>query len=315
MSRSSYLYPLVALALATMPAAAATSPLVPRAVPPKDAFVLSDNALKIPRIILKFHEGTHVRVRNDSLQQIPSEQSEREQKTMSRLQLTNIQVQADLLTVQRLLRGEPAVQKWQRLFLAAEDQLAARRSAGEQRSGKELADLSLYVEIELAPSSDYGSVQPLVYLLNSLPSVEVAYAESMPTPAAADIAPTTPSLVGEQGYLRPAPSGIDAQYAWTRRGGDGTGVRIVDVEGAWQTTHEDLPTLFHRGGTPMAGTDWRNHGTAVLGEMVGATNAYGISGIASGAQAGYESIGSQSTASAIEAVSYTHLTLPTSDLV
>lgn len=301
MSRSSYLYPLLALALTTVPAAAEHAPLVPRVVPPKDAFLLNDGTLEVLRIVVKFHEGTHVRLRNDHLQQLVSEQTEREKKSMAHLQLTNSQVQADLLTVQRLVRGEATIQQWRSLFLAAEDQLAARRSSGEQRSGKELADLSLYVELALAPHSSYGTVQPLVDQLNALPSVEIAYAEPLSAPATADIAPTTPSLAGEQGYLGPGPVGIDAHYAWTRRGGNGAGVRIVDVEGAWQSTHEDLPALFHAGGTLFADVSWRNHGTAVLGEMVGAANSYGVSGIANGAQAGYESIGSQSPASAIEA--------------
>ncbi|RKH39287.1 S8 family serine peptidase, partial [Corallococcus llansteffanensis] len=67
------------------------------------------------------------------------------------------------------------------------------------------------------------------------------------------------------------------------------GVRIVDIEGGWRTTHEDLPPLFHQGGTQINDVSWRNHGTAVLGEMVGALNGYGVTGISSDAQAGIES--------------------------
>ena len=45
--------------------------------------------------------------------------------------------------------------------------------------------------------------------------------------------------------MNAAPGGIDARYAWTISGGNGAGVRIIDVEGYWQTTHEDMPVLVH----------------------------------------------------------------------
>lgn len=50
----------------------------------------------------------------------------------------------------------------------------------------------------------------------------------------------TPDFTVRQGYLDAAPGGIDARYAWTRPGGGGAGVKIVDVEGAWRFSHEDL---------------------------------------------------------------------------
>ena len=51
----------------------------------------------------------------------------------------------------------------------------------------------------------------------------------------------------------------------------GRDIRIIDIEGAWRFTHEDL-TQNQGGvvaGTQLAGVDWRNHGTAVLGEYSG----------------------------------------------
>jgi len=45
---------------------------------------------------------------------------------------------------------------------------------------------------------------------------------------------STPDLSTEQRYLDAAPDGIDARYAWTRRGGKGDGVEIVDVEREWR---------------------------------------------------------------------------------
>ncbi|MCP2294242.1 Subtilase family protein [Nocardia amikacinitolerans] len=92
----------------------------------------------------------------------------------------------------------------------------------------------------------------------------------------------TPDFQGRQGYLDAAPTGIDARWAWSRPGGRGTGVRVIDVEGAWRFTHEDLTQNQGGviGGEPSADEGWRNHGTAVAGEISGDVNAFGITGIA-----------------------------------
>src|SRR5580698_219331 len=92
---------------------------------------------------------------------------------------------------------------------------------------------------------------------------------------------TTPRYDHLQGYLAAAPEGIDAGAAW-RRGARGAGVWFADIEGGWNTSHEDLPgdriALVH--GKPMTLPGWREHGTAVLGEVVGIDNGKGVTGIA-----------------------------------
>ncbi|MFI7000737.1 S8 family serine peptidase [Nocardia sp. NPDC050175] len=99
---------------------------------------------------------------------------------------------------------------------------------------------------------------------------------------AADAPPVTPNFEARQGYLDAAPQGIDARWAWTVPGGRGQGVRVIDVEGAWRFTHEDL--LANQGGViggdPSPDLGWRDHGTAVAGEISGDVNAFGITGIA-----------------------------------
>ncbi len=101
-------------------------------------------------------------------------------------------------------------------------------------------------------------------------------------PLEGDAPPATPDFTPRQAYLDAAPGGIDARYAWTQPGGAGAGVRIVDCEWGWRFTHEDL--LQNQGGV-VAGTattnlDFVNHGTAVLGEISGDRNSFGITGIA-----------------------------------
>lgn len=94
----------------------------------------------------------------------------------------------------------------------------------------------------------------------------------------------TPDFSGRQGYLDPAPAGVDARYAWSVNGGDGSGINVIDVEGEWQFTHEDLQQ--HKGGvvagTPPGDSGWRNHGTAVIGTISADANGFGVTGIAPG---------------------------------
>jgi hypothetical protein len=91
----------------------------------------------------------------------------------------------------------------------------------------------------------------------------------------------TPSYVHRQSYLRRAPEGLDAVWAWSQ-GGDGDGVQIVDIERAWNFRHEDLLDYFGGvvGGQPLDCLRERNHGTAILGILSGDDNSLGVKGIA-----------------------------------
>lgn len=119
------------------------------------------------------------------------------------------------------------------------------------------------------------------------PSVDDAYVvpeAALPSQLApqGDACPVqTPSFESYQGYLGPAPQGIDAPAAW-QRGVRGAGVWFADVEGGWNAAHEDLPgdRIRHLVGSPSIGPTWRAHGTAVLGEVVGRDNGRGVVGIA-----------------------------------
>ena len=110
----------------------------------------------------------------------------------------------------------------------------------------------------------------------SLPSVPV------------DTGVSVPGNVSEftQGYLGDPPGGIGARSVWERYpGADGTGVKIIDIEGAWRFTHSDLQENQGGlvGGTQKNDPKWREHGTAVLGVLGGDKNAFGITGICPGA--------------------------------
>ena len=117
------------------------------------------------------------------------------------------------------------------------------------------------------------------------PEVTLPQPVALPQPAAlgdGDSCPvTTPSFEHYQEYVGPAPAGIDAPAAW-RRGVRGQGVWFADVEGGWNASHEDLPgdRMTHVAGQPINDPTWRQHGTAVLGEVVGKDNGKGVVGLA-----------------------------------
>jgi subtilisin family serine protease len=157
-----------------------------------------------------------------------------------------------------------------------------------------------------------GQAKSLLAWLAIDPRVEEAFvpptitlATVMPQPRQhADACPiTTPSFETYQGYVGPAPGGIDAPAAW-RLGVRGQGVWFADIEGGWNDKHEDLPgdRISHVHGRRIDDAMWRAHGTAVLGEVVGRDNGKGVVGIAPDVERVFtSSLGNTTVADAIDA--------------
>ena len=108
-------------------------------------------------------------------------------------------------------------------------------------------------------------------------SVQTAYVDRPgPDPV---VNPADDPRSPNQGYLDPAPDGIDAEYAWGFAGGDGAGLAVIDLERGWTFNHEDLNA---HGAAMLHGTlrdQSRSHGTSVLGELCAVDNALGCVGI------------------------------------
>lgn len=295
--KSSRLLLLSLLCFVWLPLAAdpGKKPLSPRRPADKHRPKLAPGT-EVESIVVKFHEGTNIRLRGKTL--VPVERDERAKKRLAELGLTDAQIENDVRAFQTVLASSKQAKGLERLMSIDEKVLADRRSKGETRSGRELADFDLYYRVAVPSGTTQSGIDLLVEALNALSSVEVAYAQP-PAQLAVDIPPTTPNFELDQGYLDPAPIGIDARYAWTIPGGRGNGTSIVDVEFAWRTTHEDLPPLFYTGGTQTTNLASRNHGTAVLGVMSAPSNGYGVTGIANQASVGYESAVGGITADAI----------------
>lgn len=203
---------------------------------------------------VKFKPGTHARLKSDGSLDSTSG--------------------TDLSKIEKILKKYDT--QLQQAFDESEESLLdkARES---KASGINVPDLSKYY---ITHMSDKVKAEKLAKELAKEESVESTDVVPPPVPASANIA--TVSFENMQGYLGPAPGGVDAHFAWTIPGGKGNGIRMIDIEGAWNFSHEDLLQNQNglAGGTMNSNVAWRNHGTAVIGEIGGDENNFGIIGIA-----------------------------------
>jgi hypothetical protein len=215
---------------------------------------------------------------------------------------------ADVGTLNSLLGEHGAVAR--PLFGWSEDRLRQEASAMAATGAVEVPDLSVIYRVE-APDEDLDA---LAEQLQELDTVEAAYVKPPAEPAVEDInamvaapedaPPISPDFSTRQGYLDAAPGGVNARWAWTRPGGRGANIRTTDIEGAWRFTHEDLTTNQGGvvGGTQSTDLGWRNHGTAVIGEIGADVNTFGVTGIAPDAiQTAISIFGGTGSAGAIRA--------------
>jgi len=142
------------------------------------------------------------------------------------------------------------------------------------------ADFAQAGFVRIVPRSA-KDVDPLTKRLKRSKAVWNAVVAPEPVPAAAPTGTSSFSRNFEpcQGYLHSAPNGIAAIEAWIKYNARGKGITICDIEGNWNFKHEDLPTLGHIGGTLINNLGWKNHGTAVVGEMVSKPGRSGTVGI------------------------------------
>ncbi len=110
---------------------------------------------------------------------------------------------------------------------------------------------------------------------NTLGIVEMAEPALAPAPL-----PTPPDYKPNQHYLYPSfEGGTDAFGVRLFPGGYGEAVRVCDLEYSWNLSHQDLPAVTTLGGAGAVDPfNNNNHGTAVLGELFGRENGFGVTG-------------------------------------
>lgn len=245
--------------------------------PKPDRTAVVDGHHDTREVVLKFQEGTHIRLRDGRLVFDTGVLTEEDRALMRRNDLSDDVVLADVDRANELLLGRTRG-RLVRLFARPEGVLTAERDEFQRAAGEELADLNLYFMLVL-DEPDVALVAETIDALNALRSVELSYPEPLPSAPAADIPPTTTiDVTPSEGYLLPAAkNGIDAGWANRLPGGKGAGIRVIDVEAGWDKDHEDLPGLY------FAEHGWNfadgSHGAAVLGELAAADNGYGATGI------------------------------------
>jgi subtilisin family serine protease len=249
--------------------------LIPRqpAVKPIHTYV-GPNAI-IDRVIVKLVEGSRGRISGRQINSLSGKNTGSLNEVLSRFSSREIK----------------------RMALKSPDLIEQERYSLEISSGHQLADLNNYFTINVASPAE---AELLVNELNRLSIIEIAYPEPRPEPAV-DLDPPTPSFDTAQFHLRPAPLGIDADYGRTIPGGEGNGIRIIDVEGKWVFDHEDLEIpLDHLYGGVLPELGHGGHGTAVVGELVAGDNGYGVVGIVPAAEMAMVSIYASSSMSEMD---------------
>jgi len=197
---------------------------------------------------------------------------------------------ADNVDVAPLMRLLSDAQAFIRpLYGVSEEWLTYRTSFMPIEMGRnQRLNLSIFYKI----TCPHDNVSALLDRLRELPIVQAAYRKPRAALPFIDIRSeehdeefnfaASDDFTRLQEYLNSAAEGgIDARYAWTQSGGRGQNIKLVDIEGAWAFSHEDLVDNPSGcvGGIPIKSKIWRKHGTAVLGMLGGDHNGFGVSGI------------------------------------
>jgi subtilisin family serine protease len=168
-----------------------------------------------------------------------------------------------------------------RLPRATLDSLEQRAAA---RSGVAQPDLAGMMRVR-GPEQRLERAARELLALDEVEWVEFAMRD--PEPPCSDIGTTTPDYFSLQGYHGPDP-GLNMTHAWLL-GARGQGIQIADCEYGYIDGTEDLCDITDEPGQTIhpdtIANGWDNHGTAVLGEMVGLDNAYGVKGLVPDASA------------------------------
>jgi len=165
--------------------------------------------------------------------------------------------------------------EWSRFSEVSEEFLDELSENGSRSSGQSVYNLNNIFRLRVP---EQENIWELSKALESLPGI--IYGRPVPKPVEP---PLPPDYEASQGYLDPAsdiPAGIDAEYAWTRSGGTGTGITICDLEYDWNYNHADVTKAFGSqiNSNVVNPFSDNHHGTAVIGQLVSNNNGWGTTG-------------------------------------
>ncbi len=216
----------------------------------------------VPGVLeVKFQEGQGIRLRNGELTGFSV--------GMSMSALSDLQALGGVWA-----RSFPDVSE------RALEQLRGRAVSMLSADGPTVPDLNLYYRVRFPTGVELEEAEAILKAWGVVEAVYQVPVLSLPT-APDYLNPDNGSGVWQR-YVDAAPDGVDARYAWSNSF-NGAGVRICDVEYAWNGNHVDLPAFTHLVSNLTETKYGDDHGTAVLGEMGGKNNGVGVRGIADGA--------------------------------
>lgn len=250
--------------------------------------------------IIKFVEGSHVRYRDGNFTSSKDQLNKEELRRLWRSNLSADSVVKEVNTVNDTIAAYAKEYGFAVVGTFAGEQNKQDPEAQfrekeklESAGGTELADLDLYYTIAAKDLKDIDVQQRFMNALNRFSIIEDVRPAFLVENASVKIyGPAepigerplwldTPDLSSQQGYLDPAPVGIDARFAWGIEGGKGRLFKLIDVEYDWQTNHEDFSRSSFWGGRSVCSsvTPDADHGTAVMGIVNAPHNGFGVNGI------------------------------------
>jgi subtilisin family serine protease len=208
--------------------------------------------------------------------------------------------------------GRPSVVDVERVIEDSEADVDGTRRRLLGGGSRNVPDLNRHYRIVTA---DAAARDGLLAALLPLEIVDEVIREPRPAPP-----PASPSYVSDQRYRGAAPAGIGASGPATRAGGLGEQAKIIDVEYSWNQSHEDLAKAAQPGavianGTPIDPFANKDHGTAVLGELIGTANGFGVTGLAAGSSIGMVNAYSTSGDTLANAVDLARRSLAPGDVI
>jgi len=226
---------------------------------------MANSILSHPRIIIKFKDPLNLPYRDNRELQAYFKKS-------------------NLISWNQLVQQFPGI-KIVRLFASSgSDQIVkhvkkiVERSRPEDRAQYKAPNFLTYCAIDCPDGID---TKKLVSLLLGNEAVDNAYIESEVVPPAMTSVKKANPMIGRQRYLDAAPTGVDAKFAWTVKGGRGEGrVQLIDIEPGWFLKHEDLKGAGVKLVSGSANNaDGFEHGIGVLGILLMQDNKLGGVGI------------------------------------
>ncbi len=190
---------------------------------------------------------------------------------------------------ERLHRDLPVFYDLRPLFKRGRQVYVAERNEMERKLRQQLPHLEKYSVATFRRTLTVEEAMETLSEVYQQSSVEFAYFEPITENAVweepktlASPGEAVPNYESRQNYLEAAPQGVGAREMWKRSGGNGAGVKVIDIENGWNNSHQDFKTPFFT----LAGSNDVNHGTAVWGEVAAKRDEVGTTGIAYGVDFG-----------------------------